>query len=129
MKTIGELLKRRREQLNLSIDEVEKELRIRKKYLQALENNSINSLPAASYSKGFVRNYSRYLGLDEDKVLAIFRRQFDLEKNQKIVPSGVSKPLNQHFIKITPQIAAIIAGAVLLLGFFLYLYFQLRAAS
>lgn len=126
MKTIGDLLKKRREQLNISLEDAEKELRIRKKYLRFLEENNFNQLPSTSYIKGFIRNYSRFLGLDEEKVLAFFRRQFEEDKKPEIIPKGLTAFLNEPVIKITPQRSLIIGVSIIVIIFFAYLLVQLR---
>ena len=61
---IGEKLKNRREQLGLSLKEVETELKIRSKYLQALEEERYDLLPGKAYVKPFLKSYARFLGLD-----------------------------------------------------------------
>lgn len=126
MKTIGNLLKKRRQQLGISLGDVERDLRIRRKYLEGLEENNFDLFPSVNYIKGFLQNYCRFLGLDEGKVLAIFRRQFNAEEELKLVYPGASVPLDEPLFKITPQRAALAAIIVILSGFFLYLFSQLR---
>jgi cytoskeletal protein RodZ len=123
------LLKKRREQLGLSLERAEEDLKIRKKYLSALEKNLFDDLPSVAYIQGFVRNYSRFLDLDEEKVLAVFRRQFNKIREQKIVPPGVTKPLDEPIVRITPQRAAFFTAIVLLGAFFIYMFTQLKTLT
>lgn len=126
MKTIGNLLKKRREQLGLSLEEAEENLRIRRKYLAGLEEDNFDRFPSTIYIKGFLRNYCRFLELDEEKVLAIFRRQFNAEERRRIIPLGIAKPLDEPWFKITPQRAAVTAALIIIAVLFFYLVSQVR---
>ena len=70
---VGELLRARREQLELDLDYIGEALRIRPSYLAALEQGRIEELPGPAYAMGFVRAYANYLGLDGDRVLARYK--------------------------------------------------------
>lgn len=83
MKDIGNFLRERREARGISLIEVEKDLKIRKKYLQALEEGNIDAIPGKTYLIGYLRNYSKYLGIDEENVNQIIQTYGNLEK-QKI---------------------------------------------
>jgi cytoskeletal protein RodZ len=72
MGQLGELLKETRQNKEVSLEEVEEELRIRKKYLQALEEEDFSIMPPEVYVKGFLRNYAIYLGLDPEEVRALY---------------------------------------------------------
>ncbi|MCS7172673.1 MAG: DUF4115 domain-containing protein [Armatimonadetes bacterium] len=66
---IGELLRRRREALGLSLDQVHAELRIPVRYLLALEEDRFDLFPAPHYARGFLRSYATFLGLDPEPLL------------------------------------------------------------
>lgn len=72
MGELGELLKEARQQKGLSLEQVEEATRIRRKYLQALEEENFGVLPAEVYVKGFLRNYAQYLDLDVEEVMALY---------------------------------------------------------
>ena len=61
---IGSSLREARERQKLELSEIERETRIRSKYLQALEEDRFDRLPAPAYAKGFLRTYADYLGLE-----------------------------------------------------------------
>lgn len=82
MKDIGNFLKERREAKGISLIEVEKDLKIRKKYLQALEEGNIDAIPGKTYLIGYLRNYSRYLGIDEENINQIIQNYNNLEKQK-----------------------------------------------
>lgn len=82
MKEIGNFLKERREARGISLIEAEKDLKIRKKYLQALEEGNIDVIPGKTYLIGYLRNYSKYLGIDEENVNKIIQTYKNLEKQK-----------------------------------------------
>lgn len=77
MLSVGEILQKTREKRGLSVLQVEKETRIRRQFLQAVENNDWTSFTSKIYIVGIIRNYSRFLGLDPQKTLAFFRRDYE----------------------------------------------------
>ncbi len=66
MPGIGEQLRAARSARGLTIQDVQRELRIREKYLEALESEQFDDIPGLIYARGFLRSYARYLGLDAD---------------------------------------------------------------
>ena len=66
----GAVLRQRREELGLSINDLAASTRIRKTYLQALEEENLQLLPGAAYEIGFLRIYARQLGLPVAPLLA-----------------------------------------------------------
>ena len=61
---IGNSLREARYRQQLELSDVELATKIRSRYLQALEEESFDALPAQTYVKGFLRTYADYLGLD-----------------------------------------------------------------
>lgn len=62
--SVGEQLRRAREEKKLSLETVAKKLLIRSSYLQALETGDRRRLPKGVYARNFLREYARFLGLD-----------------------------------------------------------------
>ena len=127
MKTVGEILKKARTEKNLTFEDIEAKIRIRKKYLQALEENSWKKLPSLAYIKGFLKNYSNFLSLNPDEMLAVFRRQYQYDEKDDVVPEGISAPLNEPLVRLTPQTVFFGLGIFFVLIFFVNLFFQYRA--
>ena len=67
--TIGEFLKKRRTELNLSLKEVENATSIRTSYLQAIEEGDMAKLISPIYAQGFTKKYAVHLGLDISQIL------------------------------------------------------------
>jgi|tagenome__1003787_1003787.scaffolds.fasta_scaffold20838593_2 cytoskeletal protein RodZ len=61
---IGSALREARERKGLSFPQVEEDTKIRARYVRALEEEDFGVLPGATYTKGFLRAYADYLGLD-----------------------------------------------------------------
>ena len=64
-----------RERKGVDLVRAERDTKIRARYLNALERGDYRELPGAVYTRGFLRNYAIYLGLDPDDVLRQWRRE------------------------------------------------------
>ncbi len=69
---LGQQLRDAREARELTLEDVEQALRIRARFLQAFETGAYDDLPGAVQARGFLRNYARFLRLDEEAILAQF---------------------------------------------------------
>lgn len=87
MKEIGEYLRNRRIELGISLEEAEQNLKIRKKYLVALEEGDESILPGRTYFVGYLRNYANYLRIDPDYLNQL------LEKTEKPAKPIESEPI------------------------------------
>ncbi len=67
--SFGEELKREREIRGISLKEISDETKISKRFLEALERNDHKTLPAPVFTRGFVRQYARYLGLNAEEMV------------------------------------------------------------
>ncbi|CAN5618190.1 hypothetical protein BH10PSE6_BH10PSE6_17290 [soil metagenome] len=70
---VGRLLRDQREALALSIEDVATRLRIRRPFLEAIEQGRFDLLPGAAYIPAFLRAYAAHLGLDAEKVLTAYQ--------------------------------------------------------
>ncbi|MFC1626568.1 helix-turn-helix domain-containing protein [Patescibacteria group bacterium] len=102
MKTVGEIFRKARNQQKLSIEDVEKAIKIRKRFIHAIESDDYSIIPSLPYAKGFVLNYAQFLGVDKKIILAFFRRQTQDTPRSKLLPKGVADPLNASFLRLTP---------------------------
>lgn len=71
---IGPTLREARNRRKLDLAEVEAAIKIRVRYLQAIENEEWDALPGGAYTRGFIRTYASYLGLDGDRLADDYRR-------------------------------------------------------
>ena len=70
MSSFGEKLKLEREKRKITLEQISSSTKIGTRMLQALEEDHFEQLPGGIFNKGFVRAYSRCLGLDEDQTVA-----------------------------------------------------------
>lgn len=122
--TLGEKLKKIRESLRLTFDEVEKATKIQKKYIKAIEANDYNSLPPDVYTRGFLKSYSKLLGIKESKVLEMYKKERGILDNIKQAKkSKSSKHLKSPRVIITPRTIVIfftILVALVIIGYIGY---------
>lgn len=76
MMALGETLRKRRKELNISLKEVENATSIRMGYLEAIEEGEMGKLISPVYAQGFVRQYATYLGLDGEGIVREYPRIF-----------------------------------------------------
>lgn len=67
--SFGEELRREREIRGISLKEIADATKISKRFLEAIEKNDHRTLPAPVFTRGFVREYARYLGLNVEEMV------------------------------------------------------------
>ena len=122
MRTAGEILKEERTKKGVSLEEVETATKIRKKTLSALESGDWGSVPP-TFIKGLLKNYADFLGIDEKRVLAFFRREYDEKKstNPKLFSSEKRK------FYLTPTFVSISLISILVIAVSWYLFSQYQS--
>lgn len=97
MSELGTLLVRSREARGLTLEDAERDTRISRRYLQALETEQFEAIPAPVYARGFLRSYSQYLGLDPQEMLALFPRdEEETNTAQQSAHNGSNRPVRQQ---------------------------------
>lgn len=123
----GIKLKEKRLEKGLSLEDVSKNTKIKQEFLEFIENGAYEKLPSVSYAQGFVRNYAKFLNLNEKEIMAIFRREFEGEKLYRVLPKGFEQedefPISR--LKIRRSALFIILSFLIFLG---YIFFQYRYA-
>jgi cytoskeletal protein RodZ len=125
---LGEVLRAAREAKGVDLPRVERETKIRERYLSALERGEYRELPGAVYTKGFLRNYGAYLGLDPDYLIDLYRLETvtaAADRSSSPAPPRPLKVKRSRAFVVTP---GAIAAAILTVGvvaFIAYLGFEL----
>lgn len=90
----GQKLAQARLQRGWSLDEVGERIRVRREFLEALEDMNIKLLPGKAYAIAFLKSYARELGLDEKAIVDQFQIESALVRQdaQKQLRNPVSKP-------------------------------------
>ncbi len=81
MDELGHILREAREMKGLTLGDVQEEIRINSRYLQALEDGEYTALPTAVHARGFLRNYARFLDLDPRPLLERFESSLQQMQN------------------------------------------------
>lgn len=120
-------MQQKRLEKSLSLEDVAKATKIKTEFLSYIENGEYQKLPSASYAHGFVRNYAKFLGLPDEEILAIFRREFDEDKAYRVLPKGLEQGEEFPLFKFKIRQAVLLA-VIVILFFIGYLLFQYRDA-
>ena len=75
MPELGKVLSQARVARGLTLEDCERDTRISKRYLDALEREDWKVFPAPVYSRAFLRTYAQYLGLDPAELMSMFQAQ------------------------------------------------------
>ncbi len=126
MRTVGQILKEERERQFYNLSDIEKVTKIRIELLQALEADDYDKLPSVTFIQGFIKNYGRFLKLDSEKLLAIFRRGYSNRQHPPRILESFQNPLDKKRFRITPAKFISTVVIILLLVFFAYLWFEYR---
>lgn len=126
MRTVGQILKEERERKFYTLDEIEKATKIRKELLEALEAGQYFKLPPPTFVQGFIKNYGKFLGLNSEKLLAIYRREFSELKYPPRILDSFREPIENKKFKLTPAraLGSVILGLIII--FFVYLWIEYR---
>jgi cytoskeleton protein RodZ len=122
MPAFGENLRREREMRGVSLEEISSATKISLRFLDAIEREDFSKLPGGIFSRSFIRSYARYLGLDEERVVAEYQlaaqpqADFDLHR----MAAGTSGSGRQT--ARTPLIATLVAVVLLAGGYVLFRY-------
>jgi cytoskeletal protein RodZ len=88
--TLGETLRQARLDKGVSLDDAARETRIRRSYLEALEGEDLAALPPPVYTRGFLRTYAEYLGLNAQAMVDLYQPVVRRE------PTPTLRPANPH---------------------------------
>ena len=80
--SVGGMLKEARLKKGYKLEDVSKELYIRKSFLEAIESSNYLEIPEPTYCICFIRSYAEFLGLNSARIVQLFKEETDA-KNQK----------------------------------------------
>lgn len=126
MRTVGQTLKEERERKFYTLDEIEKATKIRKELLEALEAGQYSKLPPPTFVQGFIKNYGKFLGLNTENLLAVFRREFSERQNPPRILDSLVSPVDKKRFRLTPTKVLVSVIFTLIIIFLAYLWFEYR---
>ena len=140
MKEIGEKLKETREAMGVSIEEASEDLNVRPSQIEAAESGNIKAFKDIFSLKFFIRDYSKYLGLNYDEMIDEFneylfdytsklslediKKAANADKKEKLKGKKISSPYtssdNRKFIIPPIIIYILVIGILAICGYFVY---------
>lgn len=127
MKSIGQILKAARQKKGYTISEVNELIKIHPKYIKALEEDNYSEFQGKVHSKGFLKIYTKFLGLDEQEILALWRREYEPTfADDKSADKYKTPNIDSPKLIITPTTLFIGLSLVIVMAFFTFLFFQYR---
>ncbi|MCC3798014.1 cytoskeleton protein RodZ [Vibrio parahaemolyticus] len=112
----GTLLKNKRESLGMTQKQVADRLRLRVSVIEDIENNRFESQQVATFTRGYLRSYAKFVGLDDKVVLVALEQTADVKpKEQEIEMQSFSRKTkhekhNSRIMLLTWVIAIVIIG-------------------
>jgi cytoskeletal protein RodZ len=123
MVTVGNLLKKRREDLSKTIAQVSNETKISDTKLFSMESNDFSCFESPVHASGFIKIYADYLGLDTNKILAVYRRDYKDSNLRESIRKPVEKQKKGRKWSFS-QYTLLILPLLLILIILSYLYVQ-----
>jgi cytoskeletal protein RodZ len=75
MPTLGEELRRKREERGITLAEIAESTRIGTRFLKAIETDNFSTLPGGIFTRSFIRAYAKQVGMNEDEAIALYQQQ------------------------------------------------------
>jgi cytoskeletal protein RodZ len=125
---LGILLKKARMDRKISLEDLEETTKIRKRYLEAIEEGNYKLLPGSFYVRAFIKNYAEAVGLDPADILNLYTKDVPSAVPEKAINSnlqtkrGISR--NNDKLNRIASSAMLIGFVVLILGLIYYFAFQ-----
>ena len=122
----GEHLKREREMRGVSLEEISAATRINTRYLEALEKAHWSALPGGAFNRGFIRSVARFLGLDEENLIA----EYSLETKESPDAAHPAAEIPRDWKPVLSAISLLILIALLVVaGIFGYRFYRAHRAA
>ena len=115
---VGAMLKEMRLQKGLKLPDIAKQLCIRKHYLEAVEESDYKEIPAFPYGVGFIRSYAKFLGLNSENIVELYKEETRVPEPQNI---HVLEPQPEASMPTTQYIIISVVAVILLYVGWLFL--------
>jgi cytoskeletal protein RodZ len=123
----GEHLKREREMRGVSLEEIAAATRISTRFLEALENERWSELPGGVFNRGFIRSVARFLGLDEDALVAEYALETKNQPPPRIMALETPSAMPRNWQSVIA--AGVIFIVIVVGGWFAIRHFGPRIAA
>jgi cytoskeletal protein RodZ len=128
---IGKKLREAREEKGITIDDLQKRTKIRKKYLKAIEEENFDPIPGVVYTKAFIKGYAKEVGLDGNKLTHKYDKFIEQEQEEEEKEELEKKEAQFKFSNINDRYVKIllVVGLIILIGFLVYNFFWINNSS
>jgi len=126
---LGTQLREARLAKRATLDEAAAATRIRRSYLEALEADDYESLPAQVYVVGFLKNYARYLGLPPEDVVARYHEQEEARTRLRLAPVRAVGTRRLASSNLARSLVVSLGIIIVLVAVMNYLYQQYLSAG
>ena len=75
MPTLGEELRRRREERGTTLNDISEATRIGTRFLKAIESDNFSILPGGIFTRSFIRAFAKQVGMNEDEAISLYQQQ------------------------------------------------------
>lgn len=120
MLSVGSILQKERLRKGLTIAQVEKQIKVREKFLNAIEADDWSGFSSYIYIVGIIKNYAEYLNLDQKRILAFFRREYEKKDDVKF-----KRKLSSSYLVSDTKRVVFASLAFVSLAFFVYFGYQM----
>ena len=110
MPTLGEELKRRREERQMTLSDISEATRIGIRFLKAIDTDNYSVLPGGLFTRSFIRAYAKEIGMSEEEAISLYNQQMGQPTTElgpaanSVPPAGSSLRSGQMTSKKTPSI-------------------------
>jgi cytoskeleton protein RodZ len=129
MASFGENLRREREMRGVTLQEISAATKISVRFLLALEEEEFTKLPGGIFTRSFIRAYAKYLGLDEERVLAEYHLVAQARPDVDLSRLSVTNPEAKRATSRAPIFTLVLAVVLLGGGYGIFRYSRRAAES
>ncbi len=118
---LGQVLKKARLEKKISLDDLQETTKIRKAYLEAIEEGNYKKLPGTFYVRAFIKSYAEAIGLDPNEVLKLYQNVIPASEPEPVEPIRSTRTSrNSERIGRWASTALVITFVVLIVGIIYY---------
>ncbi|GLI07153.1 XRE family transcriptional regulator [Paenibacillus tyrfis] len=121
MSDLGQLLRKARVEKKISLEDLQETTKIRKRYLEAIEDGNYKVLPGNFYVRAFIKSYAEAVGLDPNEVLNMYQNVIPQPEPEQIEPIRTKRTTrNTEWLGKWASNVMVISFVVLILGVIYY---------
>ncbi len=121
MGALGERFRQARLDRHATLQDAQRETRIHRRFLDALEKEDVAALPAPVYTRGFIRTYAEFLGIDPEPMVDLYQTMRGSDEPTEI-QSATTRINNPK--PVSTRLLGIVTGGILVLLLLGYLWSQ-----